>query len=238
MDLPPLKVDEEMPIIKKGRMSTGVKDLDIIMEGGYVNPGNIMLLGPTCAEKTAFGYHFISAGVKSKNECMLFLTSDSSPATIKEKASSIDLVLPEETNFIDCYSSTISSGAKDSAAINVSGPQALEDISFAISDVINKNAGKKMRVVVGSLSTLLLYNPKDSMLKFLQLISGRLRNAGATTLFLIEEGVHDKQLLSMVEHVMDEKYAIIDKGGSYEFSIPEFSISLPIKIGPNGIMIL
>ncbi len=238
MDLPPLGVDENMPIIKKNRLSTGIKDLDIILEGGYLNPGNILLLGPSCTEKTTLAYHFTAIGLKSKNEHVLFLTSDTTPTNIKEKASSLDLDLNGDLSFIDCYSSTIGSPSKEPNVTSVPGPQSLEDMSFAISDIINKTAGKKLRVVFSSLSTLLLYNPKDSMLKFLQVVSGRLRNAGATVLFLVEEGVHDKQIISTVEHIIDEKYSIIDKGGSFEFSVPAFGLTLPIKLGPNGLMIL
>ena len=238
LDLPPLGVSEDLPIIRKNRLSTGIRDLDIVLEGGYLNPGNILLLGPSCIEKSALTYHFVSAILKSKNEHVLFLTSDTTPANIKEKSSSLDLDLSGDISLIDCYSATIGSPSKELNVTSVSGPQSLEDISFAISDIINKNAGKKLRVVFSSLSTLLLYNPRDSMLRFLQVISGRLRNAGATVLFMVEEGVHDKQVLSMVEHVMDERYILVDKGGSFEFNLPAFNLSIPVKLGPSGIMIL
>ena len=238
MELPPLGVDENLPIIKKNRLSTGIKDLDIILEGGYLNPGNILILGPSCTEKTALVYHFASAGLKSKNEHVVFLTSDMTPSAIKEKASSLDIDLNGEISFVDCYSQTIGQPSKEQNVHAVSGPQSLEDMSFTMGDIINKTAGKKLRVVFSSLSTLLLYNPKDSMLKFLQVVSGRLRNAGATILFLVEEGVHDKQLLSMIEHITDEKYIILDKGGSFEFNIPASSLSLPIKLGSSGLMVL
>lgn len=238
MELPPLGVDEALPIIKKNRLSTGIKDLDIIMEGGYTNPGNILILGPSCTEKTALAHHFAAAGLKSKNEHVLFITSDLTPSAVKEKASSIDLDLNGEISFVDCYSQTIGQPSKEPNVTSVSGPQALEDMSFNIGDIINKTAGKKLRVIFSSLSTLLLYNPKDSMLKFLQVVSGRLRNAGATVLLLVEEGVHDKQLLSMVEHIVDEKYIIVDKGGSFELDIPGPGLFLPIKLGSSGLMVL
>ena len=52
-DLPPLGVQEEMPILKKNRFSTGVNDLDILLEGGYLNPASVVVLGPAGMEKTA-----------------------------------------------------------------------------------------------------------------------------------------------------------------------------------------
>ncbi len=240
MDLPPLGVDEKMPIIRKNRASTGIPDLDIILEGGYLNPGNILVLGPNGMEKLVLSYHFAQAGLAIRNEQVLIINLDATPAVIKEKASSYDILLDgEKLSFIDCYSSTIGHGnAKEDQVTVISGPQALEDISFAINQEITKHAGKKLRVVFYSLSTLLLYNPRDSMLKFLQVVTGRLRNADATVLFLVEEGVHDKPLLSMVERIMDEEYAILNKGGSFEFTLPATGLSIPIKLGSSGITIL
>ena len=67
-------------------------------------------------------------------------------------------------------------------------------------------------MVFDTLSTFVIYNPKDSIKKFLSVVEGRLRSANATTIYLIDEGVHDKQLLSLVEQGMDEKFEIIDAG--------------------------
>jgi len=239
MVLPELGVDAELPIIKKNKLSTGILELDIILEGGYVNPGNIMIIGPSSAEKSILTYHFVQKGLKLKNQSVVFITADSTPTNIKDKAASNNLSFSgENLYFIDCYSSTINAPSKEPNVTTIPGPQSLEDISFAITEMINKNAGKKLRLVFHTLSTFLLFNPKDSVIKFLQVISGRLRNADATAIFIVEEGVHDKQLISIVEHVMDERYTIVDKGGSLGLDIPSLGLSIPIKLGPSGITII
>lgn len=239
MVLPELGVDAELPIIKKNKLSTGILELDIILEGGYVNPGNIMILGPSSVEKSILTYHFIQKGLKLKNQSVIIITADSTPTNIKDKATSNNVSFSgENLYFIDCYSSTISAPSKEPNVTTIPGPQSLEDISFAITEMINKNAGKKLRLVFHTLSTFLLFNPKDSVIKFLQVISGRLRNADATAIFIVEEGVHDKQLISIVEHIMDERYVLVDKGGSLGLDIPSLGLSIPIKLGPSGITIV
>ena len=84
MQLPPLGVNEEMPILKKNRLSSGIPDLDIILEGGYLNPGNVMVLGPSGNEKAALAYHFAAAA--DPKEIVYIITADASPESIKEKA--------------------------------------------------------------------------------------------------------------------------------------------------------
>jgi KaiC/GvpD/RAD55 family RecA-like ATPase len=239
MELPPLGVDRELPLLKKNRLSTGIPDLDQIMEGGYLNPGNIMFLGPTGAEKAAFAYYF-AASSNPKKETTIIINADSNPQSIEEKAASMGLDL-KHVCFIDCYSQTL--GTKKDQEPNerctiVSGPGALNDISLAIKELIAKSAGKKIRMVFFSLSTFVLYNPKDSIIKFLKVIEGRLKNADGTTLYLVEEGVHDKQLLSLMEHGMDEKIILSEKAGKFHLGIPSVNLPIPLKIGPSGITII
>lgn len=237
-NLPPLGVQEDMPILKKNRASTGVNDLDILLEGGYPNPANIMVLGPAGTEKTALAFHFAIAGLE-KSEVAIFITTDATPQNIKEKAASIGLDIPEGLIFVDCYSKTLGSSQQDEkSVVYLPGPSALEEFSVSLKEIIDRNVGKKMRVIFNTFSTFLLYNPKDSMLKFLQIVGGRLKNAGATTLFIVEEGVHDRQLISTVERSMDDKLVILDKGGSFELEMTSAGISVPIRLGPNGITII
>jgi len=234
-----LGVNEQMPILKTSRLSSGISDLDIILEGGYPNPGNIILVGPSGMEKMALAFHFISCAGTSENAYII--CGNSSPADIKNKASAIGINLEKDNiYFIDCYSSTLSAGeAKPLPRVrSAPGPGALNDISLAINEAIKESEGKRMRVVFDTLSTFVIYNPQDSIRKFLGVIEGRLKSAGATSLYLIDEGVHDRQTLSLLEHGMDGSYIVLDKGGKYFFTMPELDMPIPIRVGPAGIALL
>lgn len=240
MELPPLGVDSDQPLLKKNRLSTGIADLDLILEGGYPNPGNVMLIGPTGNEKSSLAFHFIASS-DEKKESVIIIAADSTPESLEEKAASIGLELKKENvTYIDCYSQTLGKKGIESTEkyIVVSGPGALNDISLSLKDAIMKAAGKKIRVVFFSLSTFVLYNPKDSIVKFLGVIEGRLKNADATTIFLVEEGVHEKQLLSLMEHGMDEKIVLSETAGKFELDFPSIDEPVPIKLGPSGIIIV
>jgi len=236
-----LGVDEKMPILKRSRLSTGIPDLDLILEGGYQNPGNIVMVGPSSMEKAAFAYHF--AGSAASNEVSFIICGNSSPADIISKASNVGISLEAENIFfIDCYSTTLGTqegeGKAGSRIKIVPGPSALNDLSLAINEAIKANPGKRMRVVFDTLSTFVLYNPKDSIRKFMSVIEGRLRSAGVTTLYLIDEGVHDKQLLSILEQGMDAIYVITDTGGKVSLKIPDVEIAIPIRVAPTGLTII
>lgn len=231
-----LGVDEKMPILRKNRLSTGIPDLDIIMEGGYLNPSNLILLGPSGTEKVALGYHF--AGGAGKDEMSFIICGNSSPDDIMKKAANMGIDL-SQVHFIDCYTSTLGREAPQ-ASENVTvvpGPSALNDISLALNEAMRLSSGKRMRLVFDTLSTFVLYNSKDSIKKFLSVIEGRLRSANATVLYLVDEGVHDKQLLSLIEHGMDDIYSITDKGGKFFLRLPDVDMGLPIRVSPTGVAI-
>ncbi len=231
-------VNEELPILKANRLSTGIPDLDLILEGGYFNPGNIIMIGPSGMEKSALAYHFASAA--GANENSYIICGNSSPADIVNKASTIGINLNKPNIFfIDCYSATLGNvEQKEGSRVRiVPGPGALNDVSLMLNDAIKESTGKKMRVVFDTLSTFVLYNPQDSIRKFLSVIEGRLKSVGATALYLVDEGVHDKQMLSLLEHGMDETYTITDKGGKFELVVPELDLSIPVKVGPAGVTI-
>jgi KaiC/GvpD/RAD55 family RecA-like ATPase len=230
-------VNEEMPILKANRLSSGIADLDIILEGGYFNPGNIVMIGPSGIEKAAFAYHF--AASVGPNENAYVICGNSSPADIINKASTLGINLNKPNiSFIDCYSATLGKADETNPKIKVvSGPGALNDVSLMLNDAIKDSAGKKMRVVFDTLSTFVLYNPQDSIRKFLSVIEGRLKSVGATAIYLVDDGVHDKQVLSLIEHGMDETYTIEDRGGKFVMVLPELDMPIPIKIGPAGVAI-
>jgi KaiC/GvpD/RAD55 family RecA-like ATPase len=229
-----------MPVLKSNRLSTGIPDLDIIVEGGYLNPGNILMVGPGSIEKNAFAYHFAAAA--PQNENTYIVCAGHSPNDVMEKANSIGINLNRDNiKFIDCYTVTLGSNeVKPTEKTRVvGGPSALNDLSLALNEVIAENTGKKIRIVFDTLSTFVLYNQKDSIRKFLNLIEGRLKGVGATTLYLVDEGVHDKQTISLLLQGMDSVYMIADSGsGRVTLTVPDLEMPIPIRVGPTGVVIL
>jgi KaiC/GvpD/RAD55 family RecA-like ATPase len=233
-----LGVDERMPILRKNRMPAGVAELDMILEGGFINPGNVIVIGPSGMEKAVLAYHFAAAA--APNENAYIICGNSSADDIIKKAATFGLDLDRPNiYFIDCYSATLGKPMEPTPKVMmVSGPGALNDVSLMLNEVMRASTGKRMRVVFDTLSTFVLYNPKESIRKFLSLIDGRLKTAGATTLFLVDEGVHDKQLVSLLEQGMDGIFVITDTGGKSFLKVPEAEILIPIKVGPAGLTII
>ncbi|NYZ77592.1 hypothetical protein H0O02_04755 [Candidatus Micrarchaeota archaeon] len=236
-----MEVDANLPVMRKNRVSTGIQELDLILEGGYHHPANVMLLGPTGMEKAVFAYHF-AAAADPKKENVYFICGDSSPEEVIKAAENFGIDLNRETiSFIDCYSATLGKKKEAAPAEKITvlqSPGALNDLSLALNEAIRASAGKRIRIVFQTLSTFVLYNPPESINKFLNVIEGRLKNAGATTLYVVEEGVHDKQALTLLQRGMDELFMLEEKGGKFLLIVPRITMSVPVKLGASGVVVV
>ncbi len=231
--------EETLPLLRKDRLSSGIKTLDMILEGGYLRPSTILLIGPSGNEKQCLAAHFVKAGLDD-GDTILYITTDRSPDEIEKAASGWDLAFKGtgQVFYIDCYSQTAvrKEGAQHKANVSmVDGPGALNEISLMIGERLRENEGKKMRVVFHSLSTFALYNEKGSLFKFLQAMEVRMREANTTLLILVEEGMHDDKFLTTLKHGIDDEFII--KSGEKEKTMngARLQIPVPIKVGPLGI---
>ncbi|MFA5049770.1 MAG: ATPase domain-containing protein [Candidatus Micrarchaeia archaeon] len=238
-----VNVDRKNPILKKSKISTGINDLDILLEGGYLKEGLIMISGHSGTEKNAFAFHFTQAGI-DLGEAVIYITADMSHEEINKKADALGFDFKKanssgELIFIDCYSSSSDPAKKSDSQtgiISLPGANSLNDLSIAIKSILQEHEQKKIRVVFHSLSTFILYNPASSIIKFIQFVGGRLKKSNATTLFIVDEGMHEKTLLTSIEHMMDEKYSIGD-GENFSISSASLPMSIPLKMGSAGIEI-
>ncbi len=228
---------EEQYLFRENKISTGIKELDIMLEGGYSNPGSVVLLGPAGIEKAVFAFHFAHEGIK-KGDAVYYLASDMLPKEVESKSAGLGMKLKNGIKYIDCYSATV--GVKDESRrdVFIDGPTALNDLSLVVNDAIRESGGKKIRFIFHSFSTFLLYNSQDSVLKFFQVIEGRLKAANATLFLLIEKRMHDEKLLNTFLHSIGEVFELKEKEGAYELSSSLLPADVPVKIGPTGVEIV
>jgi len=189
-------------------IKTGLGKLDSLLKGGLPDKSSILLFGAPKCGKTLFGMHFLFEGL-SKDEYGIFIvTNDFPEETVKklEKLGRIDKILERELiKFVDCYS--VHAGVeKENTAfiIRVNGPTALTEIGIAFSDIVKKiPKSSKIRVVLDSVSTLMLYNPPNQIASFVQHLNGKIKASNASSIFIVEEGMHDEKDVTTLNSLLD-----------------------------------
>jgi KaiC/GvpD/RAD55 family RecA-like ATPase len=107
--------------------------------------------------------------------------------------------------FVDTYSRTTGAEEEHPCAEYVDGTLNLNALSGAIDSTERKvlEQGPRHRVVFDSLPTLLAYTNAQTTFRFLQVLIGKARRAGAISMMLLETGMHADADVQMLKHLMD-----------------------------------
>lgn len=165
----------------------------------YLKNKSVLVIGPPRSEKHLFAEQFLAEGFKS-SELGIYIITNDFPEDIVKKISAVGIgnfhIESNLMKIIDCYSNFIGVPKADTDTVkNVSGPQALNEISIALSKLLTNNS----RVVLDSGTTLLLQNPFSMLEKFFQAMIGKTKIYNSAFFILLEEGTHDARYVTILE---------------------------------------
>ncbi|MBU4246356.1 MAG: RAD55 family ATPase [Nanoarchaeota archaeon] len=186
--------------IKPNNTSTGIPKLDGMLEGGFPESTSVLLYGTPGVGKSIFCQQFMHEGLK-KNERCIFLTFDVRPETIETSMSRFGWETKNKIIFLDCFSYRI--GVQSSSRYALTGLSDLNQLSMIFEDMLNDVGKERKRIVVDSLSTLLLYSDPELSLKFLKDFIASAISQKSTLLFTIEEGIHDEKTVAILNYMAE-----------------------------------
>jgi KaiC/GvpD/RAD55 family RecA-like ATPase len=77
------------------------------------------------------------------------------------------------------------------------------NISFMIKQLVERNRGKRARIVTDVLSPLLVLNPADIMYRYWSQLTSELRRYDAVLIAMGEEGMHSPSIVASMEQLFD-----------------------------------
>lgn len=166
----------------------------------YLENKSALIIGPPRSDKLLFAEQFMVEGFK-KNELGIYIINNDFPESIVNKIRDIHGIgnfhlESSLLKIIDCYSTFIGVPKADSDIVkNVSGPQALNEISIALAKILASNS----RVILDSATTLLLQNPFNMVEKFFQTLIGKIKVYNSAFFIILEEGTHDARDIIVLE---------------------------------------
>ena len=227
-------------------LSMGNDRLDVALNGGIPSNSNVLFIAPSSNERDIFLTQFIEAGIEA-GDFIVYVATDKSPEQILKLSDKFKWQFRSahkkgDLQFIDCYSWTLGKEVTEDVmhTITVPGPNALNDISISLSKIMEEvfSPGRNIRVVFNSVSTLLLYNNHDVVFKFLQITGARLSSLNATTMFTIEDKMHDNKVLSTLQHLTDASLHLEKKKGWFmSSSWSGHPVSIPIEFTDIGVVV-
>jgi len=191
------------------RVPTGVPGLDELTEGGFPKNSAIILQGPIGSEKSMFGTQFIAEALLDENSSLVVLNNTS----VDEfrgflSRFNIDALQYEKKKklcYVDCYSwrtNPIKDFEEKWPIIRVS--RDLSSMGIAIQKASDWLTGSPVkRAYLELLSPFLKHFEFNPVYDFIQVLNARLKESGYTSLYSLELGMHDTEIISSIQEVFD-----------------------------------
>ncbi len=172
--------------------SSGFPSLDkLIGHDGYPDRAAILAVGPPGIGKEALGYRFAYAGLVQNDFCVYATTLSVRDVLQDVQAFGIDTSQKVPLWFAG-------GGGQVEYSVND-----LASLSFNIKDILKKNSGRRIRLVIDTFSPLLMLNPPETVYKFLGQLIAEVKNYDATLFGTLEEGMHQPQVLAAMQLLFD-----------------------------------
>ena len=151
----------------------------------------MLLVGPPGIGKEALGYWFTQSALLQGDFC-LYVTR----LSVRE-------VLQDEKGFgIETAQRVPLWFASDGGQIKYDIND-LAGLSYNIKEVLKQNTGRRMRVVIDVLSSLLMLNPPETIYRFLTQLFADVKQYDTVLLATLEEGMHQPQVLAAMQQLFD-----------------------------------
>ena len=181
---------------------------------GEIPRGIYLLAGPSGAGKTSFCKTFIARGLTNQ-ETGIYLSTDNDCGEIQ---ASIQKLIEDKDStkgdlrLIDAYSWRVrnATGTEPFVAVN---PANLTGVMIACQKICQSVS--KPRFVFDSITNLAIQSNPDTTLKFLQLVTAKIRNMNALAFFTLIPPSHDSMFVSTVRTMFDGIFEMrLDDTGS------------------------
>lgn len=177
------------------------------IDGSSLGPGtNVLVSGPAMSGKQRFGLETLAAGSRHGDGAIVVSTKDTGSRVLDRYAEISDEDSP--IGVIDCV--TQQQGiepAEDDRILYAASPVDMTGIGISFSKLLESfysdHDRKRNRVLLSSLSTLLMYADLQTVFRFLHVFTGRVQSANALGLFCLDSSAHDDQTMNTLKQLFD-----------------------------------
>jgi KaiC/GvpD/RAD55 family RecA-like ATPase len=198
--------------VQPAKASPMISDL---VKFGQLTQVSYMLVGPLGSGKTSYAEAFLAEGINLGFPAV-FVTTDVSPRVVRNDMSRHGWTVEEHEAsgqfvFIDGYSERMGA-PKTSSARSLAKVDDISELGIVLSEVLEDLV--VARVVIDSLSTLILHSNPVTMPRAVQRLSGRVTQSSHSIMYVLEEGVHDDKIYATFSYLADAvlRFRIDDRG--------------------------
>ena len=174
-----------------------------------VDPGtNVLVEGPPMSGKRDLGFDVLGRGSRDGEGVIVVTTKDSADRVTEDYSDHVEGLDPV-IGVVDCVTKQQGMGtATESELVRyASSPVDLTGIGIGLSELLRalyqqRNITRN-RILLHSLSTLLMYSDLQTVFRFLHVFTGRVQSADALGAFVVDSSAHDEQTVSTLKQLFD-----------------------------------
>ncbi|ELZ86060.1 hypothetical protein C453_09593 [Haloferax elongans ATCC BAA-1513] len=179
-------------------------DLDAEVEPGT----NLLISGPPLTGKRALALDILAAGTEKGEGAVIVTTKDGAERVLNDYAKRIDYE-GKPVSVVDCVTRQQGVGdVRDDERVKyTSSPVDMTGIGIKLSEVLQEyyqqRGLEQNRIMLHSLSTLLMYADLQTVFRFLHVFTGRIQSVGGLGLFAIDADAHDDRTMNTIKQLFD-----------------------------------
>ncbi len=174
-----------------------------------VDPGtNLLIRGPPLTGKRALALDILADGTTQGNGAIVVTTKDNADRVLADYEKRVAYEA-RPVAVVDCVTRQqgVSDVRDDERIKYASSPVDMTGIGIKLSEFLQafyQDRGiEQNRIMVNSLSTLLMYSDLQTVFRFLHVFTGRIQSVDALGLFCIDSSAHDDQTLNTLTQLFD-----------------------------------
>jgi KaiC/GvpD/RAD55 family RecA-like ATPase len=185
-------------------------DLADVLPDAELDPGtNLLIAGPPLAGKRRIALDILANGTRQEQGAIVVTTKDSGDKILDEYEKRISEMEGAPVGVVDCVTKQRGvSNVDDSPQLKyASSPVDMTGIGIKLSEFLQefyeRRGLSQNRVLLHSVSTLLMYSDLQTVFRFLHVFTGRVQSANALGLYVIDSTAHDDQTLNTLKQLFD-----------------------------------
>ncbi len=209
------------PQVKKymAEYKLGISELDKIL-GDTKGGSNIMLTGPAMCKKDALVYNILYAGLTRGESAILVTTEETGGSVLKWFKQHELEINRKRFGIVDCVSTSLGIRVSDTPNIKMApSPLDITGVGVKISQFLEqfrtKDTVRKTRLIINSLSTMLMYSNLQTVFRFLHVFTGRIKAADALGVYVVEAGMHDDKTVATLKKLFDGAIEIKEENDKF-----------------------
>ncbi len=183
-------------------------DLPDVLPDTEIDPGtNVLIAGPPLTGKRQIALDILACGAKRGDGSVIVTTKDSAEKILDEFG---NLTTGEaDVGVVDCVTKQRGVGTidDDPRIKYASSPVDMTGIGIKLSEFLEEfyevREIHENRVLLYSISTLLMYSNLQTVFRFLHVFTGRIESANALGVYVIDSTAHDDQTMNTLKQLFD-----------------------------------